>query len=165
MNEAMYSETLEWICTGETKLDTNNAAAWLSNSITEACDASMPRIKPHKNNSIYWWSQEIAIARRECNKKRRQWQKAKKKKNKALSEIVTLEDTYRTAKRDLNVMIRRAKSKSWQELINDLDRDSWGLPYRIVLNKLRRSQLALTKILEEDVLCNTIDKLFPQDAS
>lgn len=84
-----------------------------------------------------------------------------KKKNKAIEEILRLEDMYRTTKHDLNTMIRRAKAKSWQELIYDLDRDPWGLPYRV--NKLRRSQPALTEILREEVLCNTINQLFPRD--
>lgn len=63
----------------------------------------------------------------------------------------------------LNKMIKKAKSHSWDELIKDLDRDLWGLPYRLVLDKLRRSQPSLTEILDSSVLQSTVEKLFPYD--
>lgn len=77
MDETMYNEFFEWVCTGEMELDVNNAATWLNETIAGACDAAMPRVKPHNKNSVYWWSQEIAAARRDCNKSRRIWLKRK----------------------------------------------------------------------------------------
>lgn len=45
----------------------------------------------------------------------------------------------------------------------DLERDPWGLPYKVVLNKLRRASPTLTEIIDEEVLRDTINKLFPTD--
>jgi len=64
-------------------------------------------------------------------------------------------------KKEMRIMIRKAKESAWQELIRTIDEDPWGLPYRIVLNRLRRSTPTLTEMLEIDVVDRTIGKLFP----
>lgn len=45
-------------------------------------------------------------------------------------------ERYRVARRELRDAIRAAKKASWEELIQDLDADPWGRPYKIVSNKL-----------------------------
>lgn len=162
LDEDMYNEVMEWLCTGEVNLNKENAANWLSDIITDACEAAMPRAKPHHRNSVYWWSENIAQVRRNCNKERRKWQKSKRKR-KSIEDIILLEDRYRETKKELTHMIKKAKIKAWEELIRDLNQDPWGLPYRLVLNKLRRSEPVLTEILDGRVLQDTISNLFPYD--
>jgi len=162
LDEDIYNEVMEWLCTGELNLNVGSAANWLNSAITDACEAAMPRVKPHHKNSMYWWNDDIAQARRNCNKERRKWQKGKRKKR-SIEEIIILEDRYRETKKDLTLMIKKAKTKAWEDLIKDLNQDPWGLPYRLVLNKLRRSEPVLTEILDERVLQDTICNLFPYD--
>jgi len=47
----MYAETLEWRCTGVlTDNSAEEAAQWLQEAFTNACDMSMLRIKKIKKN-------------------------------------------------------------------------------------------------------------------
>lgn len=87
----------------------------------------------------------------------------KKPKKKDINKVIKLEDIYRTSKHVFKVEIKRAKAQSWDEFIKDLDRDLRGFPYRLVLKKLRRSQPAVTEVLNDNILKKTIDKLFPHD--
>lgn len=161
MDVELYKETLEWLCADETALSTDNAATWMTNTITEACNISTPKVKPFHKKNMYWWNVEIANRRKECSRARKKWQRAKKRRG--VEDIVILEEEYRLKKAELNTMIRKAKAQAWEELIADLDRDPWGLSYRLVLNKLRRSQAALTEMLDPEVVHSTIGKLFPHD--
>lgn len=71
---------------------------------------------------------------------------------------------YRSRKKDLKRAINRAKSAAWRELILTLDSDPWGLPYRLVLSRLRRSSPSLSEMLEPRVLDRLLDGLFPRGA-
>lgn len=43
-----------------------------------------------------------------------------------------------------------------------MDEDPWGLPYKLVLNRLRRSRPSLTETLELETLDRLFDSLFPE---
>lgn len=62
----------------------------------------------------------------------------------------------------MRVLIRKAKISAWKDLIRTIDEDPWGLPYRIMMNRLRRTAPALTETLEKRVLDDTLSKLFPK---
>lgn len=64
-------------------------------------------------------------------------------------------------RKELRKEINRLKSAAWQELIDTIDRDPWGLPYKIVLKKLKTASLRLTEKLEEDLLDELLNSLFP----
>lgn len=57
-------------------------------------------------------------------------------------------ESYRTDKRALRIAISNAKAQSWKELLEELDRNPWGLAYKIVRNKLRRWAPPSTEVLE-----------------
>jgi len=79
------------------------------------------------------------------------------------SPLAFLETSYRDAKRNFRSAIRKAKAQCWQELISNIDEDPWGLPYRLVLNRLRSSTPCLTETLDSSALNSNIllDSLFP----
>ncbi|RLU20279.1 hypothetical protein DMN91_006886 [Ooceraea biroi] len=77
-------------------------------------------------------------------------------------EVEELHEAYRLARNRLRDKIRRAKAESWSELIRDVNRDPWGLPYKLVLGKFRCSSPALSETLSLDVLENLISSLFPE---
>jgi len=124
-----------------------------------ACDVAMPRQPGRfkKRKSTYWWNEEISKKRKECIMLRRKWKRAKKTESN-----IEKEKDYRQAKKELRVMIVKAKAVAWQELIKTINDDPWGLPYRLVLNKLRRNTPTLTETLDKDVLEETLTKLFPK---
>jgi len=70
---------------------------------------------------------------------------------------------YRKARSDLCKHIKKAKLESWTKLIETLDEDPWGLPYRIVMDRLRRSGSSLLESLEPGVVERLLDNLFPSD--
>ncbi|KMQ92251.1 reverse transcriptase [Lasius niger] len=57
--------------------------------------------------------------------------------------------------------IGRRKSAAWQELLGSVDKDPWGLPYRLVLKNLRTTSLGLTEVLEPETLSELLESLFP----
>lgn len=118
-------------------------------------------VTPVHKESIYWWSDRIAELRKYCNQARRRWQKEKKKGH--INNILKKEEEYRISKKNLCTEIKKAKAKAWDELIQSIEKDPWGLPYRIVLKKLRRSSPSFSETLPLEVLEQIVNKLFPQD--
>lgn len=125
-----------------------------------ACDAAMPRQSQRfrRKDSTYWWSEEISQKRKEYIRLRRKWKRLRKK----LDSEIEKEKEYREAKKELKSMIARAKSVAWQALIKTIDENPWGLPYRIVMNKLRRNTPMLTEMLDKNILEETLGQLFPK---
>lgn len=72
-----------------------------------------------------------------------------------------LANNYHAAKRALRKEIGRAKTIAWQELIDTVESDPWGMPYRLVLKKLHGSNDSLTVGLGREVLEPLLDSLFP----
>ncbi|RLU24749.1 hypothetical protein DMN91_002839 [Ooceraea biroi] len=71
------------------------------------------------------------------------------------------ERDYRTAKRELCAEIKKAKDEAWQALLDSVDEDPWGLPYKVVLSRLRRSSPGLTETLNPADLELLLASLFP----
>lgn len=124
----------------------------------------MPRLPgpvvKHPRKTTYWWNDAIAEFRSASIRARRLWQRGRKRRR-PYSKIEDLEEDYRWKKKELNRAIRKAKTASWKELIATIDKDSWGLPYRIVMNRLRQSSPSLSESLELETLDCLLVKLFP----
>lgn len=50
-----------------------------------------------------------------------------------------LENKYRMAKASLKYKMKKAKNEAWKELVASVQEDPWGLPYKVVLNKLKKA--------------------------
>ena len=50
------------------------------------------------------------------------------------------QEAYKEARRMLRIAILKCKTESWKNLIKTINGDPWSLPYKIVMDKLRRSQ-------------------------
>lgn len=48
-------------------------------------------------------------------------------------------DAYKEAKRVFSTGIRMSKNESCKKLIDSINHDPWGLPYKIVMGKLRKA--------------------------
>lgn len=75
--------------------------------------------------------------------------------------VAALRRVYGRANRLVKDEIRKAKNGAWRELIATLDVDPWGLPYRLVLKRLKRSSPGLTMTMEPAVLECLLSELFP----
>lgn len=130
---------------------------WLVTTMTNACDASMPRTKQRPRRSTYWWTEEIADLRREAIRHSRRVARCKGNVTRRAEAI----ERYREARKSLRTAIKRSKAKAWEELLQTLEEDPWGRPYKIVLNKLRPAAPPITETLDPEFVGEVITTLFP----
>ncbi|CAH2084175.1 unnamed protein product [Euphydryas editha] len=124
--------------------------------VGQACDASMPRKRcVNHRQSVHWWNGEISTLREKCLKARRASQRSRKKPNSA-----ELKAEYKTARRRLNAAIRESKRKCWKELIDEVEKDPWGRPYKIVTTRLKSQTIPLPTC--PHLLERIVTILFPQ---
>jgi len=136
----------------------DGASLRIADMVSSACDVSTKRLKFYNNKrGVYWWNEEVARVRRRGIAVRRLLTRRRKRG----SCCENLEDLYRKARRDLCKNIKKAKSEAWGTLIQILDEDPWGLPYKIVIGRLRRSGPTLSEMLEPVVAERLLDNLFP----
>lgn len=123
--------------------------------MSQACDAAMPRRRatPPKK-SVYWWNTEIADLRRECLSARRRAQR----------ESCSPEDAarYQEVRALLTYAIKRSKDECWRELCEDINRDPWGVPYKLVRDKLRKAGQVDGYLQDPSRLAGVVDGLFPE---
>ncbi|KMQ92346.1 reverse transcriptase [Lasius niger] len=137
---------------------------WLDRIMQEACDAASSRIGPRKpRRQSYWWQDSVATLRSRCTHARRLWQRAKRRRRRDQEEINDLGEDYRLKRKALRKEIARLKSLAWQELIDSIDNDPWGLPYRLVIKKLKAASPSMTELLDPDILSDLLDSLFPRN--
>lgn len=71
---------------------------------------------------------------------------------------------YRLTKELYAREIGRAKARGWKEMLEKLDRDLWGRPYKIVRQKLKTSSKdPVTESTDPALVENIVDTLFPED--
>lgn len=125
----------------------------LNNLIKHACDATMSRRAGRSSRrSVFWWNDTIADLRRTCLAKRRRAQR----NNSDEAALVA----YKAARKELRNAIKRSKERCWGELCEMVDRDPWGLPYKLVRQKLRGCDRD-PFLNDPQRLESVIDALFP----
>ena len=79
-------------------------------TIAYACDASMPR-RPsiYHRKPAYCWDEELAELRNECNKRRRDFQRARKADR---PNAIEEQGASKEARRILRIAIRKCKTES-----------------------------------------------------
>ncbi|XP_015119319.1 uncharacterized protein LOC107042686 [Diachasma alloeum] len=123
--------------------------------VTDACDASLPRKRTQSRlPPVHWWNDRIPTLRKECLSARRLSQRSRKRPN---SE--ELEAQYKSARRELNKTIKCRKRQAWKELVDGVEDDTWGRPYKVVMSRLRSQMPSSTcpQLLEK-----IVSVLFPQ---
>jgi len=130
-------------------------------SLTETIQSC--RRPPHSGKnprkSVHWWNPEINILRRTANHLRRIHQRKRKRQGPAAS--ATEEAQAKTAKRELVLAIKKAKESSWRDLCDQVQKDPWGLPYKLIMGKLTRHP-PIPELNTPGRLQFIINGLFPQ---
>ena len=96
--------------------------------VANACDAAMSR-KGNPHTPIHWWSDKIAQLIAECHKTRRLSQRAKGKPT-----FPELEETFKLARSKLTKAIKHRKRRCLTKLLEVIDEDPWGNPYKVVVD-------------------------------
>lgn len=140
----------------------------LTKKLQLACDAAMSRTSTTTTKKpAYWWTNEIANIRANCNKMRRKLTRLRAKSFRTATEIsadvlTNAKDIYMKSRRTLRNAIKTAKRNCWRKLIKTIEADPWGLPYKIVMGKLTaRSSTDIPT--DADTLNDIVDDLFPPD--
>ncbi|XP_058806558.1 uncharacterized protein LOC131672972 [Phymastichus coffea] len=114
--------------------DAEEEAEKVMKKVAEACDATMARKGTrNKHAPIYWWSENIATIRKECISARRAVTRGRKKGR----NVIELQNQYKRARSNLVKAIKVNKRQCWKELLEEVDTDPWGRPYKVVTKRLK----------------------------
>ncbi|XP_072938828.1 uncharacterized protein [Epargyreus clarus] len=157
------AHVVDWSGTaeGDDRLDPEREAIKLRGDMTAICDIAMPRVRPGWRRPVYWWSEHIARLRAACLRARRQYTRARRRRSSGVAEREEKYVEYRAATTLLQGAIAESKARNWSALVEGLDRDPWGRPYKMVLGKLRPWVPPLTETLDPLFVDSVVDSLFP----
>ncbi|RLU14697.1 hypothetical protein DMN91_013051 [Ooceraea biroi] len=141
MEESILRQT--WSKKGELR-NVEEGSIITETILTRVNDESMKRAVRSQRRSVYWWNPAVDLQKTKCIKARRKFLRIKRKKERVGVEVYEeAVKGYREERCKLRKEIEMAKRKAWDELLDTLDKDPWGKPYLVVLNKLRGGKNAL----------------------
>lgn len=138
-----------------TREDAETIVSATMGAIEAACEVSMPRKTGRRGKSpAYWWTPEIATMRRSCHRLRRLAQRTRDP-----AEIMQRSTEHKLAKKQLRREINRSKAQCWRVLTEDVNRDPWGMGYKLVTRRLG----AHRKIgpMDSEIMQRIVCDLFP----
>jgi len=159
MDRELFRETLSWLLGSGLPADSvEGLSLHITDTVSSACNLSAKKLNFRNNKrGVYWWNDEVHQSRRRCFAAKRLLTRSRKRG--VPSE--NLLNLYKLARSALCKEIKKAKLEAWNKLIQTLDEDPWGLPYKIVMDRLRRS--GTSQSLEPEVVEKLLDELFPAD--
>lgn len=83
----------------------------------------------------YWWTDQIDCKRKECVSNRRRYSRVLACSGNDETRIIEAHNSYRECKRELNKMIRQSKRQHWSTLCAELNNDTWGRGYKLVMSR------------------------------
>lgn len=115
--------------------DTEITAGKFSETLKVLCDSTMPKrvVKPNRK-PVYWWTAEIAILRKDCVGKRRQYTRTSKKGNLIMKMNAWTE--LQQSRKKMRGAIKVSKRKMWIRLCNEINEDIWGNGYKIAMKTI-----------------------------
>ncbi|GBO99935.1 hypothetical protein EVAR_74298_1 [Eumeta japonica] len=90
-----------------------------------------------------------------CLKKRRIFQRGYQRPNSA--ELVA---EHKKTRRELNKAIKDSKRRCWKELVEEVEKDPWGRPYKVVMSHLKSQ--SMPSLTSPKLLQKIMTALFPQ---
>ena len=97
--------------------------------VVAACHHSMPR-RGHgrTGDSMCRWNEQLSILRRKCLTARFSFTRSK--------SDPLLREAWKKAKSALSQGIKKSRLQCWKELIGEVEKDPWGLAFKIVTKRL-----------------------------
>jgi len=140
-------------------INADSSAKNIIEMVTRATNVSAPRSGNTNRKKVYWWTDEIAICRTELIKQRRIYLKFRKKGN--TNRLEAAKNSVKQYRSKMKKLIKKAKDICWMELMNTLDEDPWGRPYKIITKKLKTKQTAICESLPCEKIEEIVKSLFP----
>jgi len=165
LDAELYIEALEFLVSAKNPdvcfIEPEEYANWITKIVSNACNIVASIVtRRNRKRQVYWWSEKISDLRLAAIRAKRVWCKSKRKRG--LDALDRGKD-YKVAKKLLRSAIQKAKNSSWRELVATIEKDPWGLPYRLVMGKLRSASSTLTEVLDANSLAKLLESLFPQN--
>lgn len=135
----------------------------LIETVIKTCNEVIPKHKSFKNSNN-WWSSELTAKRKLVNHLRRRYQRCKDQIQRHQRKVI-----YYNERQTYIQLIKSSKTKSWRKFC--YESDSWGLPYKLLNNKLKnekpipnfkKSDGTYTQTHEES-LQYALHHMFPED--
>jgi len=136
-----------------------------------ACDLAFKRIAPSRSGKppAHWWNADIASKRRACVAAKRAKTRCVAKYHLRLirgRDLTTVEEAvaaantrYKEARKCLKTAIAGSKERCWKEMLETIDADPWGKPYKLVTRKLQGPPA--TTNMDANAVLRITDTLFP----
>ena len=97
--------------------------------VVAACDCSMSHRKSRlARGSMYWWNDQLAALRRKCLAARRKFTRSK--------GDAKLREEWKGTKAALRRGMKKSRLQCWKNLIGEVEKDPWGLTFKIVTKRL-----------------------------
>lgn len=136
-------------------------AEWIQVQMHSLNDLAMPRVRRIIQRSVFWWTDAIAQLRRVSVACSRRYTRARHRGAPA-EDIAAKYAARKQARREYKMAIRKAKAQAWDQLIEAINGDPWGKPYRIVLGRMRPAVSPLSETLDPLLLERILATLFPR---
>ena len=107
---------------------------------------------------MYWWNDNIAKSRQEYIRARRKATRVRKKSNH--KDLKDLKELHKEARLKLVKVIKASKAHCWDELVEEIEQDPWGRPYKVVMKRMKPQSLSSPTCLV--LLEKIVTSLFPQ---
>ncbi|XP_049885128.1 uncharacterized protein LOC126380050 [Pectinophora gossypiella] len=168
LNEELLEEAAivqAWTMQPVDPAEVHEGALKFREALTRMCDAAMPRAKRRPpRRAVYWWTQDIADLREACVAARREFTRYRRLQSRSEEREDLLHNIYSQSKKSLQLAISRSKTLSRQEMLEDLNRDPWGRPYRAARCKFRPQAPPITETLQPQLLEDVVTGLFPDSS-
>lgn len=153
LDKSMLCEVFNLSTTGRDRLTPRQ----LTRKVTEACDMAMQRRVQPRNyrRPAYWWNDDIAALRTECNKARRRAQRKR-----LHADSAHYQEVHRKAKLRLKYAIRDSKKTRFRELCEEVNNNPWGQGYQIAKKRLKGP--TLPRETDAAKVGKVVETLFPQ---
>jgi len=146
--------------------DPETGAKRLRALMARACDCAMPRVTPRPRRCAYWWSETIAELRQIANTARRRLKHIRRgirRGTATRAEETAAVRKYADASHSLKREIAISKARASQELLDTVNQDPWGRPYKMVMNKIRQWTPPFTESMDPPMRERILESLFPTD--
>lgn len=129
-------------------------------AVTVSYKASCTGRNKTKNTFVpYWWSVDIETKRRECIAIRRSLTRRRARNILYDASILQLNEEYKRERKELKILINRAKKQHWMDLCTELNENVWGNGYKIATKHLKNQSLPYQ--LSEERRIEIVEHLFP----
>uniref|UniRef100_A0A2A4JRW3 CCHC-type domain-containing protein n=1 Tax=Heliothis virescens TaxID=7102 RepID=A0A2A4JRW3_HELVI len=143
----------DWLSPPVDVQDVDATAVQLRESLTEVCNSCMPRShRPPPRRAVYWWTEELVVLRAVCVAARRAYTRSRRRRLRDLDNEDRLYAAYIDAKATLTARMGAAQDHARAEMLESLDTDPFGRPYKVARNKLRPWGPPVAETLEPTLL-------------